>query len=293
MNAQSAFTLINPASGDLAFKLSEFEEASRFDHVQRHNYYSMIILLSGTIKLKADFSDYEVGSNSLICFTPFQPFMFQTTGDVKGIVINFHPDFFCIHKHHKEVACHGVLFNAIYDPPFFQLDENAIKAFKDNVEEMKAEMLNQGLAQYEILVSYLKIFLIRASRIKTEQIPQKLKTTNDSKEPFILQGLKDAIETHYKTMHSASDYANLLNISTSALAKLSKAHFNKTLTDLIAERIVIEAKRELYLSSKAVKQIAFELGFNDEYYFSRFFKNNADVSPQLYRETVGFARAEA
>lgn len=61
---------------------------------------------------------------------------------------------------------------------------------------------------------------------------------------------------------------------------------------MIAERIVIEAKRELYLTSKPVKSIAYELGFNDEFYFSRFFKNNADVSPQLYRETVGFARAE-
>jgi AraC-like DNA-binding protein len=41
-----------------------------------------------------------------------------------------------------------------------------------------------------------------------------------------------------------------------------------------------------------VKEIAFELGFQDEFYFSRFFKTNADVSPQLYRNTVGFAKAE-
>ena len=71
----------------------------------------------------------------------------------------------------------------------------------------------------------------------------------------------------------------------------TKAHFNKTLTDLIAERIIIEAKRELYLTNKSIKEIAYELGYNDEYYFSRFFKKNADVSPQLYRETVGFDKA--
>ena len=56
---------------------------------------------------------------------------------------------------------------------------------------------------------------------------------------------------------------------------------------------VIEAKRELYLTDKAVKQIAWELGFEDEYYFSRLFKHNADVSPALYRQTVGFARGLA
>jgi AraC family transcriptional activator of pobA len=65
------------------------------------------------------------------------------------------------------------------------------------------------------------------------------------------------------------------------------------LLDMISERIIIEAKRELYLTSKPVKEIAFDLGFHDEFYFSRFFKMNADVSPQRYRNTVGYARAEA
>jgi AraC family transcriptional activator of pobA len=82
-----------------------------------------------------------------------------------------------------------------------------------------------------------------------------------------------------------------LNISAKALAKITKTHFNKTLTELISERIIIEAKRELYLTGKSVKEITYELGYEDEHYFSRFFKNNADVSPQMYRETVGFARA--
>ena len=92
-------------------------------------------------------------------------------------------------------------------------------------------------------------------------------------------------------MHSANEYANMLAITPKALTRLTKAHFNKTLTDLISERIIIEAKRELYLTNKTIKEIAYELGYNDEYYFSRFFKKNANLSPQLYRETVGFGRA--
>ncbi|MCI9846599.1 helix-turn-helix domain-containing protein [Flavobacterium pectinovorum] len=75
--------------------------------------------------------------------------------------------------------------------------------------------------------------------------------------------------------------------------KLSKNYFKKTLTDLISERIIIEAKRELYMTNKTVKEIAYELGYDDEHYFSRFFKTNADVSPQIYRETLGFGKMEA
>jgi AraC family transcriptional activator of pobA len=94
-------------------------------------------------------------------------------------------------------------------------------------------------------------------------------------------------------MASLGDYAGLLHISAKALNKVSKAKFNKTLSDLIAERIIVEAKRELYLTSKPVKQVAFELGFNDEFYFSRFFKKNVAVSPQVFRDTVGFDKANA
>ena len=99
-------------------------------------------------------------------------------------------------------------------------------------------------------------------------------------------------EKHFKAKHTASEYAGLLHISPKALARICKNYFQKTLTDLIAERIVIEAKRELYLTSKSIKEIAWELGYEDEHYFSRFFKRNAEISPQFYRETIGFARAE-
>ena len=292
MPAQTVFTLVNPQNGNLAFKLFPFEDDSYFDHIQRNNYYSLIWLTQGSGKIKADFSEYDFKSNSLFSFSPYQPFMLSASKNLAGIAIQFHPDFFCIHKHQTEVACNGVLFNNIYQPPIIHIDDKSSSTFKMLVEQMKTEMQNPALAQYELLISYLKIFLITASRLKAEQEPQALRAVADLKEPFILQNLKDAIEKDFKTKHTASDYAKALNISAKALAKITKAHFNKTLTDLISERIIIEAKRELYLTNKAIKEIAHELGYQDEYYFSRFFKTNADISPQLYRDTVGFGRGE-
>ncbi len=291
MNDKSALTLVNPQTGNLAFKVFLFDDNSHFDHIQRVNYYSLIWVKKGSGTVKADFSEYSFSTNSLFAFSPYQPFMFQSNERIEGVVINFHPDFFCIHKHHQEVACNGILFNNIYNPPFVQIDEKVSKTLDMLLDQIKSEMQNPALAQYELLVSYLKIFLITNSRLKAEQQAEIHVDIKENKEPFILQNLKNYIETHFRTKHSASDYANLLNISSKALAKITKTHFNKTLTDLISERIIIEAKRELYLTNKAVKEIAYELGYEDEHYFSRFFKNNADISPQTYRETVGFGRA--
>lgn len=291
MTSPNAYTITNPQNGNLAFKLFHFSDNNHYDHLQRNNYYSLIWVKKGKGKVKADFAEHHFEENSLLAFSPYQPFMICTTENIEGIAIHFHPDFYCIHMHQKEVSCNGVLFNNIYQPPFTQISESATDTFNMVIEQMKNEMQNAGMAQYELLISYLKIFLITASRLKTEQLLEATNHINDTKEPFILQNLKDAIELNFKTKHAPSHYADLLNISAKALAKLSKAHFNKTLTDLISERIIIEAKRELYLTNKAVKEIAYELGYEDEHYFSRFFKTNADISPQGYRETVGFAKA--
>ncbi|MCI4442205.1 MAG: helix-turn-helix domain-containing protein [Lentimicrobium sp.] len=291
MTDLKTFTLINPQNGNLAFKLFSVDDNSSFNEIQRLNYYSLIWIQKGNGKVKVDFSEYDFSENQLLAFAPYQPFMLQSDATIEAKAIHFHPDFFCILKHHQEVACNGVLFNNIYEPPYVIIDDSAKATFNMVLEQMKIEMQNPALAQYELLISYLKIFLITASRLKKEQQPKTLSQGEDNSAPFILQNLKDYIESNFKTKHSASDYADLLNITPKALAKITKNHFNKTLTNLISERIIIEAKRELYLTDKAVKEIAYELGYDDEHYFSRFFKNNAEVSPQMYRDTVGFARA--
>lgn len=148
-------------------------------------------------------------------------------------------------------------------------------------------MQDAALAQYEVLISYLKIFLITASRSKTRMQNKVIQPVSNLKRPFILQSLKEAIEIHFKTKYTTSVHACILNMSMEDLAKITKMNLSKTLTSLISERIIIEAKRELYFTNKPVKQIAYEIGYEDEYYFSRFFKTNTDISPQFYRDTVG------
>lgn len=292
MALPSAFTLTNPQDGNLAIKIFSFRDNSPFDHLQRLNYYSVILLTHGQGRLSADFAQYDFRGPTLFFFAPYQPFMFSPAEDVRGVTLNFHPDFFCIHHHQKEIACNGVLFNNIYQSPALTLSGDEVDEFLALIEQMKPAVINAGLGQQELLVSWLKIFLIRASRLKVEQTPIPSPEVADNRKTELVQNLRDAIENHYRTKHSAGDYAAMLHISPKVLGRITKAHFNKTITNLVSERIIIEAKRELYLTSRTVKEIAYALGFEDEYYFSRFFKINADVSPQTFRETVGFARGE-
>jgi AraC family transcriptional regulator, transcriptional activator of pobA len=256
MAASSEHTLINQQNGNLAFKIFEFNDNSHFEHLQRNNFYSIIWLKSGHGHLKVDFSEYEFSENALFTFAPYQLFLFNSHENISGVAIQFHSDFFCIHANHVEVGCDGLLFNNIYEQPFFYINPHSTNLLYLLIEQMKKEVQEVALAQYEQIISYLKIFLITTTRIKVETHSSACLPMTDTKEPQLLKKLKHEIEHNFRAKHSARDYASLLNISSNALAKAVKTHYRKTLTKLITERIIIEAKRELYMTRKSIKEIA-------------------------------------
>ncbi|MCT4666135.1 MAG: helix-turn-helix domain-containing protein [Flavobacteriales bacterium] len=287
---QETYTLVNSQTGELAFKLYKFESIRHLDHIQRLNYYSLIWIKSGEGNALIEDKEYSYKKNDLFSFSPYQPFMFKSLKKTSGIIINFHSDFFCIYKHHKEIACDGVLFNNIYDTPIIKINDSYFKKLDWIVQEIIEDIQQNNLAYNEAIISHLKIFLINISRLKKEQNP--IITTDElSEDRFITQKLKNYIEQYYKKKHQPKEYAELLHLTPNSLAKITKKYFNKTLSTLIAERIIIEAKRELYLSSKSVEEIAFELGYEDPFYFSRFFKKHTEIAPSVYRKTVGFDKA--
>ncbi|MCI4668206.1 MAG: helix-turn-helix transcriptional regulator [Bacteroidia bacterium] len=290
MTDSHTYSLINHQTRELAFNIQEFDDLSHFDKVQRLNYYSLIWIYEGEGEAVVGFNSYDYQANHLFSFTPYQPFLFNSNKPSKGISIHFHSDFFCIHKHDHEVSCNGVLFNNIYDSPFVKIDDNSISSFQMILQGIKQDLENNPMAVSESILSYLKLFLIHAARLRDMQRSQG----GDSKveEAFVPQKLRDLIESDFRSKHSPKDYADSLHLTPKALGKISKKYFNKTLTTLIAERVIVEAKRELYLTNKTVKEIAFELGYEDEFYFSRFFKKNTSITPSEFRQTVGFGKAE-
>jgi len=292
MLSQSVYTLVNQQNGNLAFKLFEFDNNSYFDHIQRNNYFTLILITSGEGIATVDLSDYAFQEDILFAFYPYQPFMLCSKKPLMGISIQFHHDFFCIYRHHQEIAANGILFNNVYQQPFIKLDENCKGTILNLVQGIANELKTEAFRKDEVLVSYLKVLLVMATRIKLEQQSVHDLPKQAGKQQFIIQNLKNAIENNFRTKHSASDYADMLHLAPASLARITKNHFDKTLSDLIIERIIIEAKRELYLTDKTIKEIAYELGYEDEYYFSRVFKSKTDISPQFYRNTIGFGRGE-
>jgi AraC family transcriptional activator of pobA len=289
MEAIGTHTIINEQNGNLAFKIISFIDNSHFDYFQRNNFHTLVLVNTGEGELVTNFDNFPIDKNSVLTFSPYEPFMIKGKY-CQGIAVQFHSDFFCINKHQAEITCDGILFNNVHQVPVFKIDDITKQLFEDIFLKISNEISTATYGHFEMLISYLKIILITASRIKAALVPACVSSSKTDLD--LLQDLKKLIENNFKTEHFADFYTKKLFMTPKGLGSILKKHYSRNFSQMISERILIEAKRELYLTNKSAKGIAFELGFNDEHYFSRFFKKNCGITAQEYRETVGFGKNE-
>ncbi|BDB69393.1 MULTISPECIES: helix-turn-helix domain-containing protein [Comamonas] len=104
-----------------------------------------------------------------------------------------------------------------------------------------------------------------------------------SRKSLQLEKFRNLIDEHIRHRWSVAQYAEQLGVSAGQLSRLTRESLGKSSIDLINERVLIEAQRELIYTNASIKQIADGLGFEDESYFGRFFRKHLGVSPQAYR----------
>jgi AraC family transcriptional activator of pobA len=105
-----------------------------------------------------------------------------------------------------------------------------------------------------------------------------------SRPQVITRDFRALLTREYKQLKSPGDYAAALHLSLSYLNEAVKEATGFTVTYCIQQEIVLEAKRLLYHSSCSVKEIAYELGYEDPTYFSRLFKKTVGKTPGEFRD---------
>lgn len=256
-----------------------FEKACVINHSKQVESYNIYWIKEGKGTYNIDFKTYDFDGGILFFLSPGQVFSVANEKIKTAYKLSFIRDFYCIQIHDKEVACDGVLFYNVYETPFVKPSERDNLKLELILEGLIEEFNNTQAAQYDMLQAYLKQFIVNAVRIKKDV--GTIKTDEDTK---LFKDFSTLVEQNFKTLHSVTDYANRLGISPKSLTKHLQKIGTDTPSDFIKQRIILEAKRQLIYSNTSVKQIAFDLGFNDPAYFSRFFTKATTKSPLQYKK---------
>jgi len=100
----------------------------------------------------------------------------------------------------------------------------------------------------------------------------------------ITAAFRQLLAAEYKTMKSPADYARKMNLSLSYLNETVKANTGFPVSHWIQQETMQEARRLLYYTRLSIKEIAYQLGYDDPTYFSRLFKKVVALSPGEYRD---------
>ncbi|MDN3672883.1 helix-turn-helix domain-containing protein [Flavobacterium branchiarum] len=257
------------------------------DYINLHGstpLYS-IFLLEGTGKVSVDLVEYAFEGKIILFTSPYQIIHFDVKKTLKTTRLQFHGDFYCIEYHKKEVACNGLLFNNIYQQPFVNLEKKDFVELDYILGKLILELDNNTSYAMAVVRAYLQLILALCSKIKYED--NLVDEEKNIHHPLIQ--FKELLENNFREERQPSFYAAQMGISPNSFSKLCKQYFLKTPSTLIQERVILEAKKLIHLTYKSMKQIAAELNFDDENYFSRYFKKHTGITPTAFREDVGIS----
>lgn len=251
-----------------------------FGQYQSSPYYH-VFLWNGNGTVSIDFVEYEVEGKIALFTTPYQHIKIVGNTGSEIERLSFHGDFYCIEYHKKEVACNGLLFNNIYQQPYIDLKDDELHALfeKIRIEKEKKEPYAEP-----VLRSYLQLILAISSKVKRLAHHQIAEQEITPMEKF-----RQLLEANFTQERTPLFYANALSISPNTFTKQCTKHYAKPPSQLIQERVILEAKKLLHLTRKSSKEIAALMNFDDEHYFSRYFKKHTGVSPSHFRKEVGIS----
>ncbi len=91
------------------------------------------------------------------------------------------------------------------------------------------------------------------------------------------------LNSHFISQHKASFYATELGMCSSKLNQNLRKHFGKSFKDLHSDKLTTTAKQKVLHENANISEVAYQLGFADPAYFSRFFKKQTGQTPISYR----------
>ncbi|MEO7308382.1 MAG: AraC family transcriptional regulator [Ferruginibacter sp.] len=258
--------------------IKTFDKAIDLQEPRRIRKYVLVWCASGSVTMVVDENEFLLRSNTVITITSGQVHYIKKTKAAKGLLLEFTYDFFCKNDKDIELIFHNSLFC------HFAMNE-VIPLGKSQLVKLELEQIKNELKEepYQYLVSIhsrIELILVEINRAKIKQGTEIWKPDA----PFLK--FLETIRANFKKNLTVRQMAASLHTTESKLNELSKLHTGRTAQAVVHGLVASEAKRLFMYEKLSVKEVAYELGFNDPFYFSNFFKKQTMQSPKSYREKL-------
>jgi AraC-like DNA-binding protein len=243
-------------------------------HAHRHSFYHLVLFTAGSGTHTIDFVKFDVQPFQIYFMAPGQVHSWDFNGATDGYIIHFSADYFRPFLLNPSYLEQFSFFSGISGQCVCQLPE-IIQAEIVRIFEALLKDTDKDLIRLRLLELFITIEK-NAVHDDLQHLPGHTST--------LLKSFQQLINQYYRTMRLPKAYAELLYITPNHLNALCRELLGKTAGDVIRERVLLEAKRLLTNAGMSVLEIAYELNFKDNSYFTRFFKNYEGFTPEEFRK---------
>lgn len=261
----------------------EIEEVMKMQHPvppSKHSCHTLIFISSGEHTMKLGYQEYVTTDNEIIMIPAGQIFSLDNVNNIhKGYICQFHPDIL-IRKYGSRELLNDFDFLKISGNPKITLTSKDVISVTNILERLRKEYSETEIADLNIVQSYLitLFYEMNKNAVKTSK--------GISASEMITTKFKELIHENIKTQHQVNYYSSQLSVTPNHLNKCVKTVTGKSAVKWIDENILLEAKYLLFQTTLSVGEIATQVGFDDQSYFSRFFKKAEGISPIRYRKMI-------
>lgn len=249
----------------------------------KHDFYIIVVFTHGAGSHTIDFKNYTVEPGSVFFLSPGQVHSWELTPDTDGHIIFFSGEFYTSTFPRKRINAYSV-FTSNVEFPILKIGSVQAQEILCLFEKIDLETISPTWHTKELLINYIDTLLILMYRYKgsNASLSKKEKLFHEQ-----FQELELLIEDHFKKHREASFYADTMNLSLKQLNSLCKNTVSKTSSQVIMDRVILEAQRLLTHSGLNISEIAYALEFEDSSYFSRLFKKKTNMTPEQFRKQLG------
>lgn len=257
--------------------------------VFRANYFTFVLLKHGASSYTLDDQSYPVKPNTLYFTNPGHLKSFRFVQDVDGLLMSFSEDYLKQFIDADVFSLFPYLLSEIVPPQY--LDPLFFQELWELCQKMQQEQGKEGRFTDLLAASYFKIFLLK---INESLYPNYNPREDGDRHSKIVRSFKINLEQHLQNLiegrvtqlHQVADFAHLQQLHPNYFSTVIKTKTGQTVSEWIATKVVQEAKSQLSKSAASIKEIAFNLGFNEANYFSKYFKKHTGLSPGAFRKAA-------